>query len=179
MQYPYQDRNLFCEPENYFFANCKDPNFFSSWKNYRSDVIERLKSISYPDPADYPAGALPVEYTKTGKFFVNAYKTRDPQRLVDRIEIFVVKYEVNKKLYSAYDSNNRRVKDAKPAGIPDYIIFGECLARISRETNSLKHLSTLIKLCDALCTVHVSFPLTLRLIALLESESRLVENVYQ
>ena len=179
MQYPYQGRNLFCEPENYFFANCTDPNYFSSWKTYRSEVIEHLKSISYPDPAEYPTWAVPVEYTKTGKFFAKAYKVRDPQRLADRIEIFVVKYEVNKKLYSEYDSNNRRVKNAKLADTPDYIVFGDCLARISRETDSLKHLSTLLKLCDALCTAPVSYPLSLRLVALLESESRLVENVDQ
>jgi hypothetical protein len=179
MQYPYQGRDLFYEPENYFFSDCEDSDFFSSWKEYRREIIEHLKSINYPDPEDYPAWSFPVEYTKIGTLLSKAYKFRDPHKLAERLEVFVMKYEVNKKLYSEYDSDYRRVNDAKLADTPDYIIFGECLARISGEIDSLKHLSTLLKLCDALCTAPVSFPLTDRLITLLESEFRLVENVYK
>lgn len=177
MKYPYQGRNLFHEPEKYFFADCASPDFLDAWKTSRQEAMEQLDIANYPVPEDHPEFSAPAEYTKTGQVFADFMESDDPSMLVEEIDIFVVKYEVNKRLYAEYDTSKRPLKNAGLAALPDYLAFGECLAQVSLENDSLKHLSTLLKLCDALCSAPVAFPLSLRLIALLQTEERLVDRV--
>jgi len=178
MRYPYQGRDLFSLPENYFYAECTAKDFLSSWLSYRENIIEKLESVGYPDPADYPSRAFTQELSKTGKLFLKAQKINNVQLLAEQIQRFVVKYEINKRLYAHYDKNLIKVQGSELANIHDYIVFGECLTKVASEMESIKHLSTLMKLCDALCSVFIPYPLSLRAVALLKTELQLVENVY-
>jgi len=170
MEYPYQGRDLFRDPENYFFADCAAPEFLDAWKTSRREAMAQLRQAT---DSSVTGGA---DYTHTGRTFAELYTLKDAHRLIGEIERYVVKYEVNKRLYSHYDAEKRRVDGAAPAGVPDYLVFGECLARACVETESLKHLSTLLKLCDALCTAEVPASLSARLVDLLEVEARLVAD---
>ncbi len=159
--------------------DCSGADFLSAWKDQRREVKDYLKSTSYPNPADYTVWAFSDEPPNTGKFLAEAYKNQSPGHLAESIEKLAVRYEAKKRLYSARDSKYRKIDNASYASIIDYIISGECLVQLSKEIGSLKHLSTLVKLVDALCTEPISYPLSVRFIDLLEVEDWLVSNAYQ
>jgi hypothetical protein len=64
----------------------------------------------------------------------------------------VHKYEVFKRLFSHYDPHFRRHPGSRPASVRDYLWLADCLAAIAERTKLLQPISTLLKLCDALCS---------------------------
>ena len=44
ISYPYQGRDLFEHPENYFYAECSNPSFLQSFLKYRKTIIKKMES---------------------------------------------------------------------------------------------------------------------------------------
>ncbi|MBM3993201.1 MAG: hypothetical protein FJ303_03450 [Planctomycetes bacterium] len=76
----------------------------------------------------------------------------DAADFASAIEPFVVKYEVFKRLFEHYSADGKRDPRSLPASLATYVLFAQCLAALAQRTGSLKHLSTLLKLCDALAS---------------------------
>ena len=70
------------------------------------------------------------------------------------LDKFCMKYEVRKALYAVYNKNKYTpVKSHGNANIVSYIYFANCLCLAYEKSKSLKYLSTLIKVNDALCSI--------------------------
>ena len=58
MKYPYADRDLFEQPERYFYARCAGRGFLAAWRTSRSEARRRLQeqiTCSGREPVDAPS----------------------------------------------------------------------------------------------------------------------------
>ena len=161
--YPYAGRNLFDEPEYYHFAKCAAADFYGNWRDYRDARTKELKAVAteydlaafFSDPV-----ACDSEQGRPLKSILLRVLDLAEQGSMDTavaaLEPYVVKYEVYRRLFDRFLPNNLRHPDSRLAGWGDYVLFAHVLARIAIASDSLKHLSTLLKICDALTSVPVS-----------------------
>lgn len=152
--YPYSGRDLFAEPENYFFAPCDTPEFLDAWRSSRRQAMmalaERAREPGQHGRAELRLPGLELHALLRDLHRDLAGQKVDPLAASEALEPFVVKYEVFKRLFSHYGENGRRLAEAEPAALGSYVLFAACLAYIANAAGSLKHLSTLLKMCDAL-----------------------------
>lgn len=184
-KYNYISRNLFEFPEKYEFANCSSIDFLESWKESRINTINNFKNYSEGKKTIKKSDNDDSQYiilndyllNLSGSFAANQISTEE---FMVKVEPFLKKYEVFKILYSQYDSNLRKINNSLPASYETYIIFGNCLAEIVMKVRSLKHLSTLLKICDALASVPTKEFSALEVslaLKLFEKESRLIQKI--
>lgn len=172
--YPYCGRDLFAEPETYFFAACSCVDFLDGWKRsrveFRRDLGEACAMAETPEcPSE---GVLLLD-------LLSRSSLQDIESAATIVDPLLKKYEVYKRLFAAYLSSGKRHPRSQPASLGAYIAFGEALLR-QAEAGSLKHLSTLLKLCDALTsqpTELFSAEEAGRLDAVLSGELRLIEEL--
>jgi hypothetical protein len=150
-RYPYEGRDLFAEPETYFYAACDAPDYLDEWRESRRRAIARMQ----PE-----AGQVTDRVASCGGTPLAAILERlrdelargaDAAAIWRQVEPFARKYEVFKRLFSHYDGD-RRHPDAVPARLGDYVRFADCLAAVAERGGSLQALSTLLKVGDALCS---------------------------
>lgn len=156
-EYPYGQRDLFAEPETYFFAKCHQRDYLAAWRASRDRFLTGLVA-----PARQHAvgashrPALPGSFALAERLTVALEELRrgvmDTADFASAIEPFVVKYEVFKRLFEHYSADGKRDPGSPPASLATYVLFAQCLAALAQQTGSLKHLSTLLKLCDALAS---------------------------
>ena len=185
--YPYAGRNLFDEPEYYHFASCSTADFYGNWRNYRDARTRELKAIATEyDLATFSSDSAVCD-SEQGRP-LRAILLRVLQLAADgsmdtaaaALEPYVVKYEVHRRLFDRFLPNDLRHPESRLAGWGDYVLFAHVLARIASASDSLKHLSTLLKICDALTSVpvstfnHVEAALLLRT---LETEGEMVRQL--
>jgi hypothetical protein len=153
--YPYDGGDLFAVPQSYWFAPA-GPDLLKGWKDSRAQAIDRLRTVAAPDargksPAEaghYEAAAARSEAVTADAIF-EEIRLLEPSAAWPRLRPFVHKFEVFRRLFTHYEpSSLRRHRLAQPAPLELYVSFAECLAA---SATNLQALSTLLKLCDALC----------------------------
>ena len=161
--YPYAGRNLFEEPEYYHFAKCATADFYGCWRDYRDARTRELKAVATEydlaafssDPAERDGEqGRPLRSILLGVLDLADQGSMDTAAAA--LEPYVVKYEVYRRLFDRFLPNNLRHPDSRLADWGDYVLFAHVLAIIAIASDSLKHLSTLLKICDALTSVPVS-----------------------
>lgn len=156
--YPFGNRDLFKQPEMYFFANCAASDFLSTWGASRLDHLNRLQARNATRTgggAAPAAGRLPRDCFTLRSRLDQVGKRCAAGELKGAAELldpFVMKFEVFRRLFDRYDLTCRRVPDASEASPSDYIAFGSTLAAMA-QAGELKYLSTLLKLVDALLSL--------------------------
>jgi hypothetical protein len=162
--YPYCGRDLFSEPESYTYAACSNHDYLDSWRSYRQQSRQRLlerAAEEHPGEDPEPDSASTASGQSLRELLRSVHADMSSGRLDaagggHKLRPFVAKYEVFKRLFSHYEPSTtsvRRTAQATLADLDTYLWFASCLASIARAGDSLKHLSTLIKLCDALCSL--------------------------
>lgn|GEM_PF-1934382 len=153
--YPYTGRDLFAEPERYFYADCASPDFLEGWRASRDSGRARLAERT----ADCGTTGEPTGGTDDLMSLLEA-SLRDlrtspspPPDVVARLDTLVVKFEMFRRLFAAYGADGRRLPDASLAGPEHYVRFATCLARVAEGANDLRYLSALLKLTDALLSL--------------------------
>lgn len=161
--YPYTGRDFFAEPENYEYAVCEDVSFFEGWKRHRAEIIEKLEAIPSTAVEKNSAGKrADMENCELDAISLIQIISDVEQNVVtsglnhgsakEVLDSFVAKFEVFRRLFSAYDTALRKVSTAAPASVRDYQAFGFALAQFAKQGSGPKYLSTLLKLNDALAT---------------------------
>lgn len=173
-RYPFKGRNLFQEPETYFYSDCYSLGYFEDYVRYRREKISEL-SLSTQDNSS------------NERFFTETCNTSKLLRkiLLDvqngdttKLDRFCVKYETRKKFLSHYDHATLKPKARRTdASFSAYIIFSETLCVAFESTENLKYLSTLLKLNDAVCSLKIPFDFVEKVKRLLELELRYVEQL--
>lgn len=67
-----------------------------------------------------------------------------------------MKFEIFRRLFSAYGPDLRRAPEAPPASLTDYVLFAETLATFAERLRNAKYLSALLKVTDCLCSIDPS-----------------------
>ena len=146
MTYPYTGRDLFAEPESYAYAKCDGVDFLDDWKTCRTAAMESLAVRATESVIEDRTmhGALPADATTLHSLLLKA--PADTAML----EPWIVKFEVFGRLFEWYRDDGRHHPDSSTARPATYILFAERLCDIAEISGSLKFLSILLKICDAL-----------------------------
>ncbi len=189
-KYDYPDRNLFENPERYYYATCDHPGFLEAWRKSRKEARCRLLERSKePQAAKTVAETAPESVTPPGALILKDHlrKLKDsagehpsePDSLEADLYPFIMKFEVHRRLFSHYGEDFKRHPDALPADMETYVLLAEVLGESasSFSGNKLRYLSTLLKLNDALTSVDVSEfnpGLAARVMNAIDLENRLI-----
>jgi hypothetical protein len=161
MNYAYGGRDLFAYPESYEYADCSAPAFLAAWRTARRRILLEIRCAAIDadaapgtlDTRDVPVGAVGLgellSGLKEGRV-TGGLALTDAKSVGDEL---VAKFEIYRRLHSAYDRDLRRMNGAELAGIADYISFGQVLVMFARLPRGAKYLSTLLKLADALASL--------------------------
>ena len=176
MIYPYTGRDLFAEPGSYAYAQCDGADFLNEWQESRRAAMDalaiRAREHRIEDGTEHDAP--PVDAIK-----LQPLLQEKPVSMV-LLEPWIVKFEVFGRLFSWYQPDGRRHLDSPTATIGTYLLFAERLCEVAEASGSLKVLSVLLKLCDALTSRPVSVfqsDEAADLLALLDREALLVANI--
>ena len=146
--YPYQGRDLFSTPEKYHYAPSASRHFFSDWSSYLRDVCADLPA---PAPPSLEPNGSPKDLATKLSQLLRQPSSEDLLPLVHRFEVF-------RRLWSAYEPDHRKTKDASPAQPTEYILFGHVLLAHYTADGNLQWISTLLKLGDAILSVRPDIP---------------------
>lgn len=185
MHYPYKGWDLFTHPESYEYARCEELDFFVAWQQSRLESCQQIGGQVF-DANSEPALKLQkrgtgislsviLESILAGKV-PSGIEASTSKKLID---LLVQKFEVFRRLFDAYTPQLRRAPDAATATLSEYVEFGHVLAHFASIFENAQYLSTLLKLCDALCSAEArNYPpaVAVRLVSLLEREAELVEK---
>ena len=152
MIYPYTGRDLFAEPESYAYAKCDGADFLDDWKTSRTAAMESLavRAMESVTEVGTPHETPPADAITLKSILQKAPKS------VAVLEPWIIKFEVFGRLFEWYRDDGRRHPDSSTARPATYILFAERLCDIAEESGSLKFLSTLLKICDALASQPVT-----------------------
>ena len=178
MIYPNTGRDLFAEPESYAYAKCAGEDFLDEWKASRTAAMESLAARATESAVEDGTmhDAPPADAIALHSLLLKVPAS------VAVLEPWFVKFEVFGRLFEWYRDDGRRHPDSSTARPSTYILFAQRLCDIAEESRSLKFLSILLKICDALA----SQPVTVfrpseaaELSALLVRESSLVTKLIE
>ena len=176
MIYPYSGRDLFAEPESYAYAICDGAKFLEEWKASRRAVIDALTARARDrKPGVETALDVPPADAITLRSLLEVESAA-----VAALEPWIIKFEVFGRLFAWYRDDGRRHPDSLTASLATYILFAERLSETAEVFGSLKHLSALLKVCDALASqpaTNYQAEEADNLLAVLEREASLVANM--
>ena len=162
--YDYPERDLFAEPERYNYAPCADAGYLRAWR--RSREASRVKFSAQGKKREAHAMDKGDRSATAGAEIVLDRYLRDMAenvaggetaalRRAEALEPLIMKFEVFRRLFAVYGSDFKRHPQSDPAVIGTYVLFAVVLRGVVRELNSLRHVSTLLKLHDSLCSQSV------------------------
>lgn len=153
--YLYQGKNLFQNPEYYYYAKCLDEKYDEEWKNYRLKKLSLFKNnksnlIENTTSENFKKNAL-FYYLHNLEIALKKNQLSTCKRKI--LETFIRKFEVHRRLFSYYDNNLIRLKSSKVASLSEYVAFAKVLSKCIQFENGLYYLSTLIKLLDCILSI--------------------------
>lgn len=162
-------------PQNYSFAEFEGKDFVKRYIDSRINTQSRL-DIQYKDKYGVAIGSIKTAfsgienqkesldeilardtiYTKAAMLSIFPRISLDSNNIEENIEStlnkFLKKYEVYKKIYSAYDKNFRKLsEDYKDLG--SYALLSLNLMLCYKKNKNLKFLNASLKINDMLCSI--------------------------
>jgi len=110
-------------------------------------AVRTMKSVTEVGP--------PHEAPPTDAITLNSILQKTPTS-VAVLGPWIIKFEVFGRLFEWYRDDGRRHPDSSTARPATYILFAQRLCDIAEESGSLKFLSILLKICDALASQPVN-----------------------
>ncbi|MCK6418566.1 MAG: hypothetical protein L6Q57_06480 [Alphaproteobacteria bacterium] len=140
-QYAYIHPAPFQKAMRYDYADCSSRLFFKSWSDFRDLVRKRLsaKQLCF-DQKEFPS------LVDKDCIDIEILLSRDLSGFWPLLK----KFEIFGRLFSHYDSNLQRHRNATLATMDHYIQFG-CALVSHHKGDNLQPVSTLLKLMDAIC----------------------------
>jgi hypothetical protein len=117
-------------------------------ENCCSVADESVETISYFDKKT----RVITEELMTS-LIVSQFSNDQNKRLKDWIDFLVQRFEVTKKLYEIYHSNNLRKGEGEVDNVRLYWLFSLLLTLYYSGLNNIKYLSTLLKVNDLICSL--------------------------
>lgn len=142
MEYKYITENNLENRQNYMYSEYKGREFLEAYQKTRKQYIEQY--IDFQGVFEPESGG---EGSKTEEKIRQAAEAGD----IGMAEKFVKSFEVRKRLYTQYDWTTWKPEiGARYDEIELYLLLGEYISTLYRETGRLKFLSCLLKLDDTI-----------------------------
>ncbi len=189
MNYPYQGRDLFSEPESYSYAQCDNVSYLENWQIYRAETAAKLKAQVLANTEHQESGnSLDVDCPDALELAGYLRETLDDlqnndislKKVKARLAPFSVKYEVFKRLHSHYDCDFKKHEKAELASLQTYLLFSQCLGLAAEKYSVLNFLSTHLKINDALSSIppeRFSPKQAELMISIIEMENKLIQKL--
>ncbi len=178
--YPYADRDLFVEPERYYYAKCQNESFFDAWLYSREAVRNKIKIyIADKNKVINESNKSNMLCDMIDEIFHGMSNQLVTERKLDPL---VKKFEVFRRLHINYDEEFKATNGSKLAGLTEYLKFCGLLIEYIERYGSLKFLSTLLKLMDAICSVdenNFQYEEAELCLSLIEQEKKLLLNLLE
>ncbi len=158
MKYTYTEIDLLQSPQKYQQSQFQGKEFLVAFRNSRKNIQNYIsKKISidtHPNLyaiLDESVDLFDIKNSRydTGKFlsyFLRNYEDHDIPKFIEKL---LKSFEVNKKIFSNYDSNTLTHSENFSIML-NYALFSLVCAKIFKTTKNLKFLNTLLKLNDIL-----------------------------
>ncbi len=161
--YSYCKHDLTEHPCHYHYTTYHGPVFLQSWRAGRMDVLSRLDTVK-PDQEcdsevsqDVGAGEI-----KTADLLEQLYVKLKSGEVNDAdfeiLKILVQKFEVSKKVYSAYTKKFMRGANAVSSDLKNYVMLAQVFALAYEQAGKLYYLNVLLKLIDTLTSAYSRMP---------------------
>lgn len=178
-RYPYAQGPLLEQPNTYFYTTYHGQGFIDAWQQSRA-LLSPPQTVSRPSVDIERGEAIRDQvYTKCLLHDLLTHQA-DHDYWWPRL---VKKFEVKKRLFSAYQSEapHRPVIDSGYQDLDIYLLFAEWLTLSYQQQSRLQLLNTLLKVMDTLVSQQTSLSAgqLSNLAWLLEQEKRCVSDLQQ
>lgn len=152
MAYEYITDNNLYNKQNYMYSKYRGGDFLKEYMDSRRKCMD---SISFVNIEVEPLNEVCDDMVqKDLSEILRKLEEQDCDRdLIDRMNAYTKTFEVRKRIYSAYDSRWKPVKDAVFENYKSYLLFADCLLHMYENTRCLKYFSCLLKVDDTLLSV--------------------------
>ena len=158
-EYQYSKESLLENPQTYQFTKFEGNEFLQRYVNSRKKIILKLGSSRYSD-ADIEKVIEQEQNDSRNKnnttifelrrILLHIIKNNKDTKINAKFEIYLKKFEINKRLYDKYDDNEKN--STRYDIIENYILLSVISILKFKKTENLKFLNTALKLNDTICS---------------------------
>ncbi len=190
MSYQYAQGDLLAAPQTYQYSAYQGKALVTWWNESRQSVITSL-----PEAQQITLPAISIEHTiqdviNTGKLLsamcvvYRNYSSHEHTKIQNQLQhwltVLIKKFEVSKRLYEFYEAQtpHKRASDNYQA-LNTYLLLAECLIYEWKVAPKSYLASTLLKICDTLCTqiTHMTQQQKAQFSWVLQQEKTLLEAI--
>jgi len=176
--YLYSQGNLLDERNTYFYTRFVGAEFLEAFRRDRQQALADLPAPAQP-PAASPQNPA-ATHGLTAELLEVALAASQQATLTSELpECFLKRFEVTKRVHSAYDEQFRPVDKQAFRDLTLYIRLGEVFESCCSQTGDLRFLNVLLKVIDVLVAHRHTFPNAIgaRLAWLLEREAKHLDDL--
>ena len=158
-EYQYSKESLLENPQTYQFTKFEVKEFLQRYVNSRKKIILKLGSSRYSD-ADIEKVIEQEQNDSRNKnnttifelrrILLHIIKNNKDTKINAKFEMYLKKFEINKRLYDKYDDNEKN--STRYDIIENYILLSVISILKFKKTENLKFLNTALKLNDTICS---------------------------
>lgn len=150
INYPYADGDLLENRNTYFYSQYGGQDFLTGWQARRHKLAEDLQTITDISTKVMREETPFIVLSKNIKLALSEESFDDLNKLLQR-------WEVTKRIHSAYKENWRPVDNKDYKRADHYLIFAELLDLAYGKTRHLPYFNGLLKVMDTLTSLSGQF----------------------
>ena len=147
--YPYTSGNKIQKINIYNYSPYFGEDFLNAWHNNREEVLNNNESIA----CKYFNTDTELKLKKLTHSLQKCKTVTDASPYLEKLDLYVKKFEVSKRLFDEYDKNLKPLNRFKHNNPGNYISLAEALVSGFEITQSLVYLNALIKLNDTISSI--------------------------
>jgi len=164
-RYPYAQGDLLERPNTYFYTPFAGHDLLRAWAESREAVLAHIRPGKPAELAD-SSTKLSVPPCVTATLLERLTEdfsdgNAPPHARITLLDRLVQRFEVSKRVYTAYDRSIRAVRDSGYERLDLYLMFGEVLVLAFRRAENLTYLNCLLKVTDTLIAMQDRLPASL------------------
>ena len=158
-EYQYSKESLLQNPQTYQFTKFEGKEFLQGYVKSRKKIILKLGSSQYSD-ADIEKVIKQEQNDSRNKnnttifelrrILLHIIKNDKDTKINAKFEMYLKKFEINKRLYDKYDDNEKN--STRYDIIENYILLSVISILKFKKTENLRFLNTALKLNDTICS---------------------------
>lgn len=156
--YPYSQRNLIINPENYFYSQYMGIQFLFQWQNDRKKIGICQDNFSVDNFFSQPHYIIATSsIVVSSVIFKDIYLEADQSNISEKnkeiIDGILKRFEITKKIFDKYSPDMRPLLGSSDRDINLYLKFGIIIELMYTKTHDLTYLNSLLKIVDILSSI--------------------------
>ncbi len=161
--YPYCNNDLINQPFHYHYTSFHGKSLLEAWQENRKDAGSsshaHKPAVKISDAVSDATSSGEIQTDQLLSQLLGKLTTKqtnsDDFHLINKL---VQKFEVSKKVYSAYTEKFRPAENADPWDVKNYVLLAQVFALSYEKESKLYYLNALLKILDTLTSIHKQLP---------------------